>query len=148
FGCYAADDIRKLISGVTRTLTCSTRRSQRISASATRMQRTSSSPACSTGSGPWIGTLPDGTDTRSDPIAWRALAANGSGSRWTAPCSPTRRVLILDEPTAHLNKRTGRAILAEILVSRPNKATLLIAHDFDSLHLVDEILMLDRFRIA
>src|SRR5262245_35558155 len=97
---------------------------------------------------PWIGTLPDGTDT---PIGPNGVAVSGGQRQRIALARAMLAdpaVLILDEPTAHVEKRTGRAILAEILASRPNKATLLITHDFDCLHLVDEILMLDRGRIA
>ena len=56
--------------------------------------------------------------------------------------------MILDEPTAHLDPDSRRALTADILTATQGRATLLITHDLDGLDQVDEIVVLDRGRVA
>jgi ATP-binding cassette, subfamily C, bacterial CydC len=56
--------------------------------------------------------------------------------------------MILDEPTAHLDPDSRRALTADILSVTEGRATLLITHDLDGLDQVDEIVLLDRGRVA
>ena len=53
-------------------------------------------------------------------------------------------VLILDEPTAHLDPESRRALTADLLAVTAGRSTLLITHDLDGLDQVDEIVVLDR----
>jgi len=52
-------------------------------------------------------------------------------------------VLILDEPTTHLDRAAKGAVMANLLGPSPGRATLLITHDLDHLDQVDEIIVLD-----
>src|SRR5215469_15003288 len=52
-------------------------------------------------------------------------------------------VLILDEPTTHLDRAAKGAVTANLLCPSPGRATLLITHDLDHLDQVDEIIVLD-----
>jgi ABC-type multidrug transport system fused ATPase/permease subunit len=57
-------------------------------------------------------------------------------------------VLVLDEPTAHLDPEARRALTADLLDATRGRTTLLITHDLDGLDQVDEIIVLDHGRIA
>ena len=57
-------------------------------------------------------------------------------------------VLILDEPTANLDPTTERGLLDEIYELMAGRATLMITHRLVHMERMDEILMLDRGRIA
>ncbi len=57
-------------------------------------------------------------------------------------------VMVLDEPTAHLDADSRCALTADILSATRGRATLLITHELDGLDQVDEIVVLDRGRVA
>jgi ABC-type multidrug transport system fused ATPase/permease subunit len=56
--------------------------------------------------------------------------------------------LLLDEPTAHLDALAEREVLREIARAGEGRATLLVTHRLVSLDAFDEILVLDRGRVA
>jgi ATP-binding cassette, subfamily C, bacterial CydCD len=56
-------------------------------------------------------------------------------------------ILILDEPGEHLDTRTADAILADLLTTTRDRATLLITHRLAGLEDVDEVLLLDRGQV-
>jgi thiol reductant ABC exporter CydC subunit len=56
-------------------------------------------------------------------------------------------VLILDEPGEHLDIATADAIVAELLASTRERATLLITHRLAGLEEIDEVLVLDHGRV-
>jgi ABC-type multidrug transport system fused ATPase/permease subunit len=57
-------------------------------------------------------------------------------------------VLILDEPTAHLDPEARSALTADLLAVTAGRATLLITHEPDGLDQVDEIIVLDHGRVV
>jgi ABC-type multidrug transport system fused ATPase/permease subunit len=90
----------------------------------------------------WVATLPDGLDTlvgeegtqlsggqRQRLVLARALLAE-------AP------VLVLDEPTAHLDPDTARAFVRDVLSAADGRSVLLITHRPEGLELVDEVVTL------
>ncbi len=90
----------------------------------------------------WIDGLPDGLDTRVGErghdlsggqrqriVVARALLAN-------AP------VLVLDEPTAHLDPGTASELLGDVFAATPGRSVLLITHRPEGLELVDRIVNL------
>jgi ATP-binding cassette, subfamily C, bacterial CydC len=92
--------------------------------------------------GEWVSSLPDGLDTlvgeegmqlsggqRQRLILARALLAD-------AP------VLILDEPTAHLDPSTAEALMADVLAAA-DRTVLLITHRPEGLGQMDEVVKLD-----
>jgi ATP-binding cassette subfamily C protein CydC len=57
-------------------------------------------------------------------------------------------ILILDEPTEHVERAAARAILDDLLAATAGRSTLLITHELDGLDRFDEIVVLDRGRLA
>jgi len=57
-------------------------------------------------------------------------------------------LLVLDEPTAHLDPDNRRALTADLLAATQGRATLFITHDLDGLDQVDEIVVLEHGRVA
>jgi ATP-binding cassette subfamily C protein CydC len=57
-------------------------------------------------------------------------------------------LLVLDEPTAHLDALTEHGVLAEIVRAGEGRATLLVTHRLVSLDAFDEVLVLDGGRVA
>ena len=91
----------------------------------------------------WVSSLPDGLDTlvgeegaqlsggqRQRLVVSRALLAD-------AP------VLLLDEPTAHLDAGNAEALVADVLGAADGRSVLLVTHRPEGLDLVDEVVALD-----
>jgi thiol reductant ABC exporter CydC subunit len=57
-------------------------------------------------------------------------------------------LLLLDEPTAHLDARTEQDVLSTIVRAGEGRATLLVTHRLSGLERFDEVLVLDRGRVV
>jgi ABC-type multidrug transport system fused ATPase/permease subunit len=57
-------------------------------------------------------------------------------------------VLVLDEPTTHLDPATADELTADLLTACSGRSTLLITHRLAGLERVDEIVVLDRGRVV
>jgi ATP-binding cassette, subfamily C, bacterial CydD len=57
-------------------------------------------------------------------------------------------LLLLDEPTAHLDPENRRALTADLLAATAGRSTLLITHDLEGLDQVDEIVVLEGGRVT
>ena len=90
----------------------------------------------------WVASLPDGLDTlvgeeggrlsggqRQRLVVARALLSDAS-------------VLLLDEPTAHLDPETAEALVADVFEAAGERSVLLITHRREGLDLVDEVVSL------
>jgi thiol reductant ABC exporter CydC subunit len=97
---------------------------------------------------PWIQSLPLGLAT---PAGAHGLALSGGERQRLALARALLAdpaVLVLDEPTAHLDPDNRRGLAADLLDVTRGRATLLITHDLDGLDQLDEIVVLDQGRVA
>ena len=87
-------------------------------------------------------SLPDGIDT---PVGERGRELSG-GQRQRLVLARAllagAPVLVLDEPTAHLDEATAEALVADILAAAGERSVLLITHRPEGLELVDEVVVL------
>src|SRR5262250_3121838 len=147
---YAADDVRTVIGGCAQdphifdTTIAGNLRLARPAATDEEL----ASAAGRAGLLPWISSLPLGWDT---PVGAHGAAISGGQRQRLALARALLAdppLMILDEPTAHLDPDSRRALTADILTVTEGRATLLITHDLDGLDQVDEIVVLDHGRVA
>ena len=97
---------------------------------------------------PWIESLPQGWDT---PVGTRGSAVSGGERQRLALARALLagpELLILDEPTAHLDPETRADLTADLLDVTQDRATLLITHELRGLDQVDEIVVLEAGRVV
>jgi ABC-type multidrug transport system fused ATPase/permease subunit len=147
---YAADDVRTVIGGCAQdphifdTTIAGNLRLARPAATEEQL----ASAADRAGLLHWITSLPLGWDT---PVGAHGTAISGGQRQRLALARALLAdppLMVLDEPTAHLDPDSRRALTADILAVTEGRATLLITHDLDALDQVDEIVILDRGRVA
>jgi len=97
---------------------------------------------------PWIRSLPRGLDTA---VGTRGAAVSGGERQRLALARAflaDPALLILDEPAAHLDPPTRRALTADVLQATQDRSVLFITHQPDGLDQVDHIVVLDHGRIT
>jgi len=97
---------------------------------------------------PWIESLPQGWDTR---VGAHGAAISGGERQRLALARALLAdpaLLVLDEPTAHLDPEARSALTADLLAATTGRATLLITHEPQGLDQVDEIIVLDHGRVV
>jgi ATP-binding cassette subfamily C protein CydC len=98
--------------------------------------------------GDWVRGLPRGWDTE---VGERGRALSG-GQRQRivlarALLSPAP-VLVLDEPTAHLDEATATQLMRDVFAAAGDRAVLLITHRPEGLDAVDQVVTLDAGRVV
>ncbi len=91
----------------------------------------------------WVASLPDGLDTAVGEEGSRL--SGGQRQRLTVARAllADAPVLVLDEPTAHLDPETARTVMDDILVAASGRSVLLITHRPEGLEHMDEVVVLD-----
>lgn len=100
------------------------------------------------GLGPLIGRLEHGLDTRIGPGG--AFLSGGERQRLAVARTllTGADVILLDEPTAHLDAESGRAMLAELRQGLRDRTVVLVTHNPDDIAADDSLLDLDRAAAA
>jgi thiol reductant ABC exporter CydC subunit len=96
----------------------------------------------------WIQTLPHRWDTR---VGTRGTSLSGGERQRLALARAllaNPEILVLDEPTAHLDPEARQALTADLLTATQGRTTLLITHDLEGLDQVDEIIVLDAGQVV
>ncbi len=96
----------------------------------------------------WISSLPRGWDTAVGSHGAELSGGQRQRLALARALLADPALLILDEPTAHLDPENRRALTADLLAATAGRATLLITHDLDGLDEVDEIVVLERGGVA
>jgi thiol reductant ABC exporter CydC subunit len=97
---------------------------------------------------PWIVSLPQGWDTA---VGSHGAAVSGGERQRLALARAflaDPALLILDEPTAHLDPAARRALTADLLHATTGRSVLFITHELDGLDQVDQIVVLDQGRVV
>jgi len=96
----------------------------------------------------WVGRLPRRLDTA---VGERGVRLSG-GERQRLVLARTLladpAILLLDEPTAHLDDETATALMRDLLVATRGRTTLLVTHRLAGLGVVDEIVVLAGGRVV
>ena len=96
----------------------------------------------------WIRSLPQGMDT---PVGTHGAQLSGGQRQRLAfarALLADPQLLILDEPTAHLDAANRRALMADLLSATTGRSVLLITHELEGLDQLDEIVVLAGGRVA
>ena len=96
----------------------------------------------------WVGRLPRRLDTA---VGERGVRLSG-GERQRLALARTLladpAILLLDEPTAHVDDETAAALMRDLLVATRGRTTLLVTHRLAGLSVVDEIVVLSGGRVV
>jgi len=148
--CYPADEVRTVIGGCPQDphiFDASVRDNLRLARPGADDEELGRA-AARAGLLAWIRSLPDGWDTR---VGVRGSAISGGERQRLALARALLadpELLILDEPAAHLDPGAARALARDLLAATAGRSTLLITHELGGLDQVDEIVVLDRGRVA
>jgi thiol reductant ABC exporter CydC subunit len=91
----------------------------------------------------WVATLPDGLDTLVGEDGNRLSGGQRQRLTIARALLSEAPVLLLDEPTAHLDPETARGVIEDALEASDDRSVLLITHRPEGLDLVDRVVVLD-----
>jgi ATP-binding cassette subfamily C protein CydC len=97
--------------------------------------------------GPWLHGLPDGLDTEAGTHGTKMSGGQRQRLALARALLADPPIMVLDEPTGHLDRQARRALTADLLDATRGRTTLLITHDFEGLEEVDEIVVLHEGRV-
>jgi ATP-binding cassette subfamily C protein CydC len=97
--------------------------------------------------GPWLRGLPDGLGTQAGTEGTRLSGGQRQRLALARALLADPPIMVLDEPTGHLDPEARRALTADLLDATRGRTTLLITHDLEGLEDVDEIVVLREGRV-
>jgi ABC-type multidrug transport system fused ATPase/permease subunit len=96
----------------------------------------------------WIRSLPDGWSTHLGQRGERMSGGQRQRLALARALLADPPVLVLDEPTAHLDPELRASLLDTLLTATRGRTTLVVTHDVAALAVMDEILVLDGGRVV
>jgi ABC-type transport system involved in cytochrome bd biosynthesis fused ATPase/permease subunit len=93
--------------------------------------------------GEWVGSLPDGLDTLVGEDGTRLSGGQRQRLTLARALLADAPVLVLDEPTAHLDAETAWTLMEDVLAEAGDRSVLLITHRSEGLAQMDEVVTLD-----
>jgi thiol reductant ABC exporter CydC subunit len=91
----------------------------------------------------WVESLPDGLDTLVGEDGNRLSGGQRQRLTIARALLSDAPVLVLDEPTAHLDPATAQAVIEEAFDAAGERTVLLITHREEGLDMVEEVVTLD-----
>ncbi len=96
----------------------------------------------------WIESLPNGWQTRVGALGTRMSGGERQRLALARAILADFPVLVLDEPTAHLDLDSRHALVTDLLDATTERTLVLITHDLDGLDAMDEVVVLTAGRVA
>ena len=90
----------------------------------------------------WVDSLPDGLDTLVGEDGNRLSGGQRQRLTLARALLSDAEVLVLDEPSAHLDPETAQAVVDEAFAAAGDRSVLLITHRREGVDLVDEVVAL------
>lgn len=90
----------------------------------------------------WVSSLPEGVDTRVGEEGAQLSGGQRQRVALARALLSNAPVLVLDEPTAHLDPETAEPLVRDILAAADGRSVLLVTHRPEGLDLVDEVVEL------
>jgi ABC-type multidrug transport system fused ATPase/permease subunit len=90
----------------------------------------------------WVSSLPDGLETLVGEEGTQLSGGQRQRLTLARALLSDAPVLLLDEPTAHLDPDTADALVRDVLAAADGRSVLLISHRPEGLELVDQIVEL------
>ena len=127
---YRQEDVRRSSRWPARRPTSSTRRSARTSGwlGPTASDADLEAVLRRARLGEWVASLPDGLDTLVGEDGARLSGGQRQRLTLARALLADAQVLVLDEPTAHLDPATARSVMEDVLAAAGDRTVLLITH--------------------
>jgi len=90
----------------------------------------------------WVASLPDGLDTQVGELGSELSGGQRQRIVLARALLAGAPVLVLDEPTAHLDHDTASALMRDVMAAAGDRSVLLITHRDEGLELVDRTVQL------
>jgi ABC-type multidrug transport system fused ATPase/permease subunit len=96
----------------------------------------------------WVSSLPEGLDTYAGETGDQVSGGQRRRIALARAFLSGAPLLVLDEPTAHLDRKTAEAVMNDLLSTSGGAGLLVITHDELMLDRFDEVLRLENGRIV